>query len=55
MAAKTALPDSTRLSRMRRFFESLQRPEAMLSPARWTMAVSPSIRLDQPVAVLPSH
>src|SRR6185295_15378982 len=55
MAASTPLPDSTRLSRMRRFLAALHRPEAMLSPARWMTAVSPSRSADQPAGVLPSH
>src|SRR5829696_141981 len=32
-----------RLSRMRRFFSSVQRPSAMLSPARWTTASVPEM------------
>src|SRR5947209_10912432 len=55
MAASTAPPGSTRLARMRRLRLSVQRPPAMLSPARWTMPVSPSSSEAQPSPVLPSH
>ena len=45
----------TLLSRMRRLRVSVQRPAAMLSPAKLTMASAPSTKEPQPSAVRPSQ